>query len=201
MQRSVLVSLCTAAFVNVAACGGEFRFDERGVKDAGSQLGPQACVVDGDCRLGTLRCFNAYECVECTQNADCAGRPGGAICRPDTHRCVGCVRNSDCAPGSKCEETSRQCIESCTEVGPACKTKGTRCDDLLCRACERNADCAGGKLCNRPSGQCVACLDDGQCAGATPKCALNYGICVECLRARDCKTPSNVCDPDSNTCK
>ena len=204
------------AAVLTVGCERELRFDERGDAagadggghdaaaghDAGATP-PGPCASDADCGLSSLHCdLGTHACVECTEQAHCAGRLDLPICDVDEYRyrCVQCAEGV--GPGTGCadDETcvSDHCVSTCAgridcSLGTECGPSGAcECEDEHCR------DTGATSLCDEARGyRCVECAGDGHCG--SQHCDPVLGRCVECVDSSDCSDPP-WCDPVTHQC-
>jgi hypothetical protein len=190
----------------LAACEGEFRFDERpDASDAAAiDAPPSGCATDVDCPLPSLHCNpDNGACIACLSDTHCtnAALPD---CDPILHRCVECSAPRDCAADQTCELTTHRCIGACRECFQ-CPTSSRGCDESrrICVACVTNQDCVGspnGTVCDPTNALCVECTSDNSCAPPRAICDRTRGRCVACLSAHDCAADAPVCDPSTWQC-
>jgi hypothetical protein len=139
------------------------------------------------------------KCVECTTDADCAGRA-------DNHtQCVG-NQCEECDRGAKLDDASDD--QGCPTSSPICSADNT------CTVCSAEPDnCPGDTVCN-PGKGCYGCTlgTNAPCNGTSPICkaVLEDGRevlqCSRCVANADCMgrfcaettgACTNACDPDN----
>jgi hypothetical protein len=211
----------------VAACNGEFRFDEQPfvfVPDAtdGSDVDaalPDAsappetstadvpshtgCTIDADCTLSSLHCDAlSGACVACTHDEQCPATR--ARCDAALHRCVQCGIDGDCKAEERCEPTTRRCVTRCQSL-TGCNSSAPFCelDRGFCVRCKTKVECSiisDGHECDDANGMCVECVNDGHCPSEKPRCDRTTGTCAGCLASTDCTASKPLCDPTSRSC-
>jgi hypothetical protein len=207
-RRGGPASLASLVVLLLAACHGEFHFDEfADASDAAfeSDARRTGCAIDADCPLPSLHCSpDTGACLACVSDSDCAGPTLLLNCDPLLHRCVECGSPRDCATGQTCEATTHRCVGTCRE-SVDCPAPSRGCDEgrRLCFACLVDQDCAGsasGPLCDKANALCVECTSNASCSSGAPQCDRTRGRCVECLSASDCAADAPTCDPTSWRC-
>ena len=153
---------------------------------------PNKCIVGASNNSCQLRCSSDADCastsnnrhacnltmmmcVECQNNAHCAGNTGGAICVGDN--CEQCGADTDCTmPGlpacinNNCEGCRDN--TQCAEPTPICVTRGVN----TCRECGVDADCAA-----RGGGPACVTNTCRQCSGSVPCPAGNTCVMNTCV--------------------
>jgi hypothetical protein len=152
------------------------------------------CCSNADCPLNTPVCNGANQCIGCTADPDCTGRPMTA-CKTSTGACVQCTQKSHCGgTTSSCDTTTNQCV-GCTNRNDCLGT---------CQTCS-NGSCVPVKNADDP-GKCAGTCDNaGECkAKQGQKCTDVTGGCISgstcadgycCNRA--CSGTCEACDVDS----
>jgi hypothetical protein len=169
---------------------------------AGAPIAFGTCAKDRDCGLPSLHCnVSSMRCVECLNDGQCpAARPA---CLPETGTCAACSVLVDCAAGQLCDLQTNKCLFLCTSDAD-CDDPHSSCNNSgFCQVCDDKDDCSvalGGNYCQRSAGACVQCLDNSQCHGKTPLCALPSGLCVACADSSDCGKSAPFCDPFARVC-
>jgi len=176
------------------------------------------------CRRAPMGSMMPNVCVECTADANCAGRMDGrALCDEGSNTCVqctaanamacmasgagaaclmgacGCARDADCGDarsGRVCDADSQRCVEGCYTA-------------------EGRNGCPTGRSCTSddPStrGTCsTSCNRDADCMAPTPYCRRGAGedagmssLCVTCITDMHCAGRMDgrtVCDAVASTC-
>ena len=138
------------------------------------EIGPQACLSDGDC-------------------------PEGMFCDLKSSTCVGCYLQEQCRPGELCQNNECVALPPCGP-GKECP-EGTYCLELLnlCVACIVDEQCPQDYICDKY--ECLPrppCETDQDCAPPMV-CSPHLGVCVECLNDGDC-TLDQWCEIDSGRC-
>jgi hypothetical protein len=153
------------------------------------------CRADADCLAfeDTQACAGgsgpAGRCVECTDNTDCAGRPGEPACKVSQqggnsaplNTCVQCVVDADCPTAAAARCVANQCTAcnanaNCTHLAGAgiCDTSANSPSCVQCTgqqddACAPNVCDSRTKICtNLPAGSagiCETCVSDAHCTG------------------------------------
>ncbi len=135
-------------------------------------------IMDNPCALDNGSCSDrclylgpgARECVECTDDSDCAGNANGSVCDPSTHVYVECRSEADCDDGNPC--TVDQC-----DVAGAC---GHDAQALEATPCDADGDaCTSVDLCT--SGTCTPGVatqcEFGACSSTTGLCPPSPYAC------------------------
>ena len=223
-NRAVLVSRCDTGCNDDADC----------VNALGKHCEPSfrsgtgADVTDGGVAVSNP--VQIGRCLECRQNAHCAGHTNGAVCDLGTSTCGECNADLDCPAGGLCVSTSlaNRCVPGCrddsgcagTPSTPLCDTTRQRCAGCLSnaqcpgpgRSCGSGGscvfDCAGcaaaGLLCDAAGGRCVACSADADCTRSPRgnRCDITTRTCEPCREARDCGGAGWSCTPQTggNAC-
>jgi len=88
---------------------------------------------DEDCPSGLSCNEDRRLCVECRNNANCSGHPGGSFCDTSIGRCVECASSAQCS----------------TEK-PTCDRRNGRCVE-----CIGSAACGAGRICEPSTLTCI----------------------------------------------
>ncbi len=206
-RPSTRVAIALLVAGGLAACNGEFHFDEPGdaalpEPDAGdAQTGRPRCSTDADCGLSSLHCDTASgDCVACVTDTNCTD-PGFPRCDFAIHRCVECGISTDCPVGEYCENQTRRCVPRCQDPDE-CPLSRPFCDkvNVRCYECLTDTDCLPLLLprCDTAGFICVQCMTDADC-GSGHRCDTPDGVCVDCLSSDDCPYPE-ACDPAKGRC-
>ena len=156
--------------------------------------------LDGD--MSMMLDMMADQPPQADQGA-CGVCEGGQVCDEQSKQCVQCVNQAQCA-GAPC--VGNRCVE-CTESDTAqCPAGKPLCDNSKCVECKSNSDCQDPSKSSCESGSCVSCGNNEGCAhiNGAKVCAnpgQNTGRCVQCspmTEAADCAGKS--CDPTTNSC-
>ncbi len=157
--------------------------------------------------------WNGEECVECTDNDDCADKTDTPVCYTDTNTCVECLTYSDCKNEEKpqCDEASHTC-KSCFDIDPEKPVWA----DTQCVQCVNSTDCETTLVCKENT--CSPCETEEECKekGTNYHCSKDSTCiqcpdnqvwggkdkgCVECLSSADCKNSNKPqCNTETNTC-
>ncbi len=151
--------------------------------------------------------WNGEECVECTDNDDCADKTDTPVCYTDTNTCVECLTYSDCKNEEKpqCDEASHTC-KSCAEIDERTPVWG----GTQCVECVNSTDCAETLVCKENT--CSPCEAEEECqAKGTNYHCSKEDTCIQCLdnqvwddESKDCVecTADNDCTdtPDTPVC-
>ena len=139
-------------------------------------------------------------CVQCSNDADCEGRPGAPVCNQVTRLCAACVTDEQCpASAPVCDPGSNLCVR-CTEnrgCGGNTPVCNTEIPGGFCVGCVDSSQCTtdvSASLCDPSNGTCVGCLNDGQCPAGAPVCDPSVKSCVVCTDDNDCGGSTPLCD-------
>ena len=130
------------------------------------------------------------ECVECLDDAACAGRTGRPHCVDRVCRACHPNGHEGCPPDQVC----------CGGEGPGdfrCETTGGGAGEQ-CEACDAACD---GRSASECSGRACRCGAEAPCGGATPVCDDARGRCVECGADADCAGRPGGGQCIDNTCR
>jgi hypothetical protein len=221
-------AVASAVALILAACNGQFRFDDQAsalLPEAGAPPGDDAgaapndaatdtpvdsavphvgCMIDADCKLSSLHCDEVSgACVACTTDAHCATSQGRR-CDAALHRCVQCGIDGDCNPDQRCESSTRRCVTKCESL-TGCNSTAPFCDldRGFCIRCKTKVECiipGDARLCDDANGMCVECVVDSDCPKAKPRCDRTTGTCAECVTSAECTSDKPLCDPTTRTC-
>lgn len=172
-----------------------------------------ACLTDGDCTDDEMPyCGDVgggdMQCVECTDNTECAGSKYGDQC--DQNFCT-CTDATNCAYP---KAWGGACVEHSTSFGTymACgcdNADNSQCDEVTDAAGTGTFDSAYGTVCNVDYSVC-SCTDTNQCSDTDwDTCGLvGAGDTIQqcqagCTDNTDCTAVENgldVCDTASGRC-
>ncbi|MFO0598814.1 MAG: hypothetical protein U0228_26140 [Myxococcaceae bacterium] len=142
------------------------------------------------CGSGLVCDASLQRCVECRRHTDCPSST--PVCDDSKRRCLPCKGAMGCAAGQECRDSV--CVVACNDASP-CAAFASGCVDGVCAQCAGEDECPSGHC---VLGRCVACRENGDCAGATPRCQPWTGTCVACLGPEDCPE-HQACD--RGTCR
>jgi hypothetical protein len=197
----------------VAACDGEFHFDQTPPPlGAGAQAdapatgtgastgnGSGGTDTDAGGALGTSGATNADGCAHCAEH--------GLVCEDDWHVCVECESDMDCSsPNPHCDPTLHRCtpcsLQNGCEPGSVCDAWSHSCLRSCATEVDPDHDCANSThLCDTDRSVCVECETDDDCYGNCrgEHCA-GGAHCAECASDKDCGQLRRFCDPLSFSC-
>lgn len=84
--------------------------DSIDTRDATPDSGTNLCVGSTLCRAWEVCDPASGACVECFEDAHCAG---AGVCDRATKTCVECLSDADCGPGGRCHERAPVCVADC----------------------------------------------------------------------------------------
>ncbi len=174
------------------------------------------CGAGGPCQGNMAVCDDERgRCVQCLDNADCAGRPNATqcvdfvceeceaighvgcaensaapICDAGPHACRGCANDAECflRPGVRNECVDARCRRCDPEDNAGCNAALPICDggSFSCRVCANSGECPGDLQC--VAGRCEGCDPDNDqpCGDATPICDAGTLQCRTCANDADC---------------
>jgi hypothetical protein len=165
-------------------------------------------------------CRNAIvagECVECTQQSDCAADPTRSKCNLSPGVCSACAADGDCGSVNgkhACLLTGGpRCVECTNASHCAGNANGLACNTTTntCVQCVADTDCHGAGASRCVNNQCVACVNDAggsHCGhvvnGSTTLGVCDTsgaaGVCVECTGTNRTACGANVCNSMTKVC-
>ena len=170
---------------------------------AGQNQDPKTCACSSQiCETGVWNEAKG-ECVECNEDADCAGRTDGKTTCDTTNNVCDSVcptgPSEDGVGGFAKNVGTVQCY--CAEATQ--KWSGTACDGTLSNTCTDNTGCKKGEFCVDNLypiyGPCAAGIKNGHCATVRPASGTNdYGFTVG-PGATDWYTAKNFCESLNKT--
>jgi hypothetical protein len=166
------------------------------------------CGANQPCAGNTPVCHDPTgRCVECVDDQDCGGRPGGGqcvdfVCRPcDPGDHAGCAGDQLCC-NFQCQATGGGAGQQCESCGSTC---GSAADTCRNRNCVCGAG-AGAVECAAPTGLCIngacrQCQNNNQC-GPNELCCNNACTPTGAGPAQQCAACNTACtQSNSNLCE
>ncbi len=170
---------------------------------------------DNTCVTCESGVWNGEECVECTDNDDCADTPDTPVCNTAEYKCVECLTYENCIDKTgtpQCDEASHTC-KSCIDIDLSKPVWA----DTQCVECIESTDCSDELVCKENT--CSPCETEDECQvkGTTYHCSKDKTCiqcldnqvwggqdkgCVECMADNDCTdTPDTPkCNTTTNQC-
>jgi len=172
---------------NTSGCGSLSACDTA-TSTCTSCSGDYGDLTQPSCPTTTSPVCNAGSCGKCTNNADCAGHPGGTTCNTTTGACgIVCASDSDCNASPLC--AGNNCW--CQGTGPKVCTPKNQNGAVMTNA----APISG--VCNPANAQ-VSCLS-GTCDAANNTCGLPTGaVCGP--PTSDASCTAGTCSPSDYKC-
>ncbi|HEY2406477.1 MAG TPA: hypothetical protein VGI10_10775 [Polyangiaceae bacterium] len=162
------------------------------------------------CRSAT--CSASGVCLPpggCNTDVDCAS---GTWCNESMHACMPTLPNASPVP-SDAPHMNPTLDGTCSAAAGALVCTSGVCDgkDDACGYQNGSGPCTtanGASVCRSTicasaganQGTCVACVQNSDCAGATPVCNPATNTCVGCATSADCPNTTPVCDPAMSAC-